>query len=346
MASLSQLSKQLLQVEKEINLRQREIDLKLERLGSEIPASIASAVSGAIPNDGTHFEFGDANNLLKILDGSGVECARMDLDSQWWTLGQSLPASLPEKVTNGSFDTDTDWTKDSGGWQISGGTANYDDGGVPAYKRIYQNPGVTVGETYLLEFDLVVTTGVLNAVTIGNPGATPNVFWSNISSSGHYSKSITIATYSDYNLYFRAAGFGSGFVGSIDNVTLVQTSGNTRFSKLGINLATPSTEPHSNLEVQGSVAFKLQTLDADFTFDATHGNVILDGTSNTVSATLEDPTTCSGRLHVIVCGDATNTVTIVGTIYTDLSTSSTDPTMSTGDRWTLQSDGTKWWRIA
>ena len=45
-----------------------------------------------------------------------------------------------ELVTNGSFATDSDWTKETG-WTISGGTANFSGG--TGNRSIYQAVGIT-----------------------------------------------------------------------------------------------------------------------------------------------------------------------------------------------------------
>ena len=61
-----------------------------------------------------------------------------------------------EKVTNGDFDTDTDWDGSStGGWDISGGSANFNG---QSYADISQ-PCLEVGKEYIAYFDITVVTG-------------------------------------------------------------------------------------------------------------------------------------------------------------------------------------------
>lgn len=62
----------------------------------------------------------------------------------------------PNKVTNGSFAADTNWTKQAG-WTISGGKANFSATGVTAYLR--QNIGIVQGRTYEITFTLEVSAG-------------------------------------------------------------------------------------------------------------------------------------------------------------------------------------------
>ena len=61
-----------------------------------------------------------------------------------------------ELVTNGTFDTDSNWTKDTG-WTIANGVATYDNDGVAGNFR--QNGFLEVGKTYILKFDTLETNG-------------------------------------------------------------------------------------------------------------------------------------------------------------------------------------------
>ena len=55
----------------------------------------------------------------------------------------------PELVTNGGFDSDSDWTK-STGWTISNGVASH----TGSASGLTQS-GLTVGKTYAIEFDIL-----------------------------------------------------------------------------------------------------------------------------------------------------------------------------------------------
>ena len=66
-------------------------------------------------------------------------------------------AAQPELVTNGTFDTDTDWTKGTG-WTISGGVATHD-----AVASGFLNPITPILEenkTYLISWSVVGTSGL------------------------------------------------------------------------------------------------------------------------------------------------------------------------------------------
>jgi len=112
-------------------------------------------------------------------------------------------------VTNGTFDTDSFWTKGTG-WTISGGTASKTAGTGSSITSTSLSG--TVGKTYTLTFDLTLSAGVLNA-TLG--AAVTPVY----NSSGSYTAVLTSTTTGSFNFYGS-----SDFVGSIDNV--IVTEGN------------------------------------------------------------------------------------------------------------------------
>jgi len=112
-----------------------------------------------------------------------------------------------ELVTNGTFDTDTDWTK-GGSWEISGGSANKPSTGTAF---IYQENALTAGQTYVLTFDLTITSGIgvdvrpsynsgTGAIRVTTAGTNTITF---VSGDG----SVALASVGD-------------FTGSIDNVSV------------------------------------------------------------------------------------------------------------------------------
>ena len=71
-----------------------------------------------------------------------------------------------ELVTNGTFDTDTDWSKGTG-WSIANGNASYDGSGT-GYQYILQSITTTSGSIYKINFDVLSSTGTnLNIVDFG-----------------------------------------------------------------------------------------------------------------------------------------------------------------------------------
>lgn len=115
-------------------------------------ASVRALFSNGEP--GAWFEANDANTLFTDVAGTTPvttpgDAVALQLDkSQGLTLG-------PELVTNGGFDTDTDWAKETG-WTISGGAASYSGGGGP---RLSQEIALNSESLYEIKFDLTVTSG-------------------------------------------------------------------------------------------------------------------------------------------------------------------------------------------
>ena len=67
-----------------------------------------------------------------------------------------------ELVTNGGFDTDTDWSKGTG-WTISGGTAQI-DGTQTTYSTILQGGVLTEGYTYKSSVDVIEIDGTFQTL--------------------------------------------------------------------------------------------------------------------------------------------------------------------------------------
>ena len=113
-----------------------------------------------------------------------------------------------ELVTNGDFATDSDWTAvNSGGWTISGGSANSD--GTSSASAIYQQNILVVGKTYKITFTTIITSGTV-AVSAGFSGT-----GTSRTVSGTYTEILTAATNDE--LYIKGT---SNFIGSIDNVSV------------------------------------------------------------------------------------------------------------------------------
>ena len=123
-----------------------------------------------------------------------------------------------EKIVNGDFATDTDWTKGTG-WSISGGTANC-DGTQTSNSEFKTTVGIAV-QGVQVTFSFVVknySAGTLNATLEG----TGTLDFSGINANGVYS---TTATSSDPlpKVTFTAS---SDFIGSIDDVSVIQSTAN------------------------------------------------------------------------------------------------------------------------
>jgi hypothetical protein len=122
------------------------------------------------------------------------------------------------QVTNGTFVTDTNWSKGIG-WTIntSTGVASCDgtqtgNTNLTQQGTIYgANLNFEVGKEYVLTFDATVSAGFITQIEIGGTYDTTD-----ITSSGTYTKVITASSTND-RLGFTA---NPDFVGTIDNVTV------------------------------------------------------------------------------------------------------------------------------
>ena len=129
-------------------------------------------------------------------------------------------------VTNGTFDSDANWTK-ADSWSISDGKAICDgsQSGNSELKQQNGVGGVTLnivnGKTYELTFDVVVQAGAITQVEVGGTYDT-----NDITSNGTYTRTLTA---SSTNKRLTITG-NSTFEGSVDNVTLKQVDPNDRWS--------------------------------------------------------------------------------------------------------------------
>ena len=140
---------------------------------------------------------------LPMQEGAGTMCANGAPDA----LGSEL-------VTNGDFDTDSNWTKGTG-WSISGGTASC-DGSQSDNSILYQNISHSANKLYQIEFTISGYVSGQIDFALDTP------FFGATSSNGTFI--FNAIPPSGGNFIIRA---NSTFVGSIDNVSVkeVQNSG-------------------------------------------------------------------------------------------------------------------------
>ena len=120
-----------------------------------------------------------------------------------------------ELVTNGSFTTDTDWTTGTG-WTTNTGVGAY-GGTAPSWSSLSQSVGATLGKSYLVTFDAVVTSGSFQ-FKMGSVDA---------DASG---ENVTVSVTNSYEVYLQSGGsdgasvyvvaYAGSFVGSIDNISV------------------------------------------------------------------------------------------------------------------------------
>lgn len=119
-----------------------------------------------------------------------------------------LTSEQPNLVTNGTFDTDSDWIKGTG-WSISGGKA-ISDGTQTSNSGLIQTNVFEVGKTYRLDFDLTSNNEVFKFFVNGSQ----NIFSTNLSDGSHQ---YYFTTTTSGSAYFQAT---VNFIGTIDNVSV------------------------------------------------------------------------------------------------------------------------------
>ena len=119
-----------------------------------------------------------------------------------------------ELVTNGNFQTDTDWQKTPTA-TIGSGKASF-IGSVGELSDIQQPSVFTIGNTYLVTIDAVVTSGLGIKVQQGGLGESIGV----ITSTGSYS--FTFKCNFSSTLYIGRRNGGQPFDCSVDNVSVIQ----------------------------------------------------------------------------------------------------------------------------
>ena len=226
--------------------------------------------------EGVWFEANDSTTLFTDVAGTTPvttpgDAVALQLDkSQGLTLG-------PELVTNGTFDTDSDWAKETG-WTISGGAASYSGGGGP---RLSQEIALNSESLYEIKFDLTVTSG--------------SIRFQLSESANNDSNSVVGSTLIETQSVssFLVAGSTSAFITirpmvpstvvSVDNISVRELPGNHRTQ------ATTAARPLYALHPVGGVRNRL-TYTEDFS------NAVWSKTELTVTGSEATPTTASS-LH-------------------------------------------------
>jgi len=119
-----------------------------------------------------------------------------------------------ELISNGSFDTDTIWSKGTG-WSITGGAAT--SVGANQFQALTQTTATISGKTYEVSFVVSCTSGSL-LFRLGS-----GVNKADISASGSY-RYVVQADGGSIAFLSNATGFE--FVGTIDNVSVREIPGN------------------------------------------------------------------------------------------------------------------------
>ena len=159
-----------------------------------------------------------------------------------------------ELITNGSFDTDSNWTKGDG-WSISNGKASC-NGSQSANSLFFQNIGVLANKTVRFTFTVSnYSAGQLSTSFFGASGTTTH----NVTANGEYSFVIDVQSGHNGNSGFTA---NSSFIGTVDNVSIKEVLGDRARLNYEIEGGLVNTKPSLLLEPQST---NLVTYSQDYT---------------------------------------------------------------------------------
>jgi hypothetical protein len=153
---------------------------------------------------------------VQILSGNLVQNEDFSEIGTEEVLNGNFSQQGSEEVTNGGFDSDTGWTKETG-WTISDGKANANVLGTQA---IYQS-GITLNKWYKVTYTISDYVSGDIRLRVGTT-STPTVR----SSNGTFTEYL----YATGTNQVRISPFTSGFIGSIDNVSVKEVGQNWDFS--------------------------------------------------------------------------------------------------------------------
>ena len=115
-------------------------------------------------------------------------------------------------VTNGTFDSDTAWTKGTG-WTIGGGVASVASSGTASY-LISPTTSAEIGKSYLVTFTISSYSAGNAIVTFGSAGGTSRT------ANGTYAQILTATSTGTLSIY---GGTTANY--SVDNISVFETDG-------------------------------------------------------------------------------------------------------------------------
>lgn len=177
------------------------------------PSSFTPADLFASGEAGVWFDPSDFSTLFQDVAGTipvtaTGQAVALIRDKSRTNTGSPLSSEL---IVNGSFATDTDWTKGTG-WTISGGTANR--ASSASITTLSQAFSFVAGRSYVISFDVVsITSGGFFVRFIGGT----NQSGPTVTTAGSYSQVMVAIT---GNVTFALSVSSAGTAGVIDNVSV------------------------------------------------------------------------------------------------------------------------------
>jgi len=149
----------------------------------------------------------------------------------------------PELVTNGTFDTDSDWTKGTG-WSISGGVASFSGGTGADLTQTGLN--VEANKTYQISFDMTQISGGGCRVVVDTSGSFVTQYFT--TTAQHTVVFAVGAT----STRLRFAGLGGANL-SIDNVSVKEVTYNSSAADATLQLIYhPNDVPRIEYDLDGT----------------------------------------------------------------------------------------------
>ena len=167
-----------------------------------IPAAQGDKFYSVLPSDGVgDFDFTRNSSATRIAPTGFI---------------QTVESYGSELLTNGNFDNDSDWTKETG-WTISGGKLVATN--VTGSNACYQNPTLVAGKSYKITFEITSHTsgGIKLAVGTSSTGS----FFSSV---GVHTQTVVAA--GTLQARFMRDLSGANVSLSIDNASIVEVVGN------------------------------------------------------------------------------------------------------------------------
>jgi len=222
-------------------------------------------------------------------------------DEGFWEEGSNLVLNHDyadlgsELVTNGGFDTDSDWIKGTG-WSISNNKANFNTSGNQSLK---QNLSITSGKTYRIQITGEITSGGLkldSTSALGNgvhftlpydtyythDGDTDKIDIRTVGASQGYLDNVSVKQVDPNDRWTLTGGWSiedgkatnSGSGGLLKPTSNSIGTGTTVFFKLTVS---DRTTGHLRIQNNGSTIYYVNNINANGTFEYTFTTIDANG---------------------------------------------------------------------
>jgi len=193
------------------------IQVKIDAAATQLLIGLSNSSSSLLPSfagDGSSGIYAWGAHLYRSDLGGMVDNPDRG-DSYVPTAGRPFGANL---VTNGTFDTDSNWDEvTTGFWSISGGTATMSQ--TSTFAPLYQELSISVGKTYTVSFDVTGFTGTSMKVGFTTANGMDEI--GQFTSNGSYTFTKKAVNANRLGIGFaRAVDAGC----NIDNVTVRESS--------------------------------------------------------------------------------------------------------------------------